>query len=70
MTEHRVFAAVRDAEGEFLALDDYQAESDEVYGAAQGEVWKLERAQHFHEPSVPSWLAADEGDWPRALDVI
>ncbi|MEW9530277.1 DUF6879 family protein [Microbispora sp. NPDC049125] len=70
MTRTHVFADVWNAEGESLALRDYQAEFDEVYRAAEGEVWKLERAQHFHEPDVPSWRAAHEGDWPLALDLI
>ncbi|MBB2743647.1 UNVERIFIED_ORG: hypothetical protein FHR35_003483 [Microbispora rosea subsp. rosea] len=65
-----VFDDVRAADGEFLGLDAYQAEFDEVYRDAAGVVWKLERAQHFHEPAVPSWRAADAGDWALAVELI
>ncbi|WP_372500395.1 DUF6879 family protein [Sphaerisporangium perillae] len=33
-------------------------------------MWKLERAQHFQEPDVPSWVAMIEGDWKRALALV
>ncbi|MEZ0072673.1 DUF6879 family protein [Planotetraspora sp. GP83] len=65
-----VFDHVWRAEGTVLPLADYQAEFDEVYGGAEEEVWKLERAQHFHESDVASWRAAAEGDWPRSLALI
>ncbi|GIH98526.1 DUF6879 family protein [Planobispora takensis] len=32
--------------------------------------WKLERAQHFREPDVPSWTAMVEGDWDRSLVLV
>ncbi|XVQ83466.1 DUF6879 family protein [Microbispora siamensis] len=65
-----VFDDVRAAAGEFLGLDAYQAEFEEVYRDATEVVWKLERAQHFHEPAVPSWRAADAGDWAQAVELI
>ncbi|WP_432864433.1 DUF6879 family protein [Microbispora rosea] len=65
-----VFDDVRAADGEFLGLDAYQAEFEEVYRDAAEVVWKLERAQHFHEPAVPSWRAADAGDWALAVELI
>ncbi|MEV4294459.1 DUF6879 family protein [Microbispora rosea] len=65
-----VFDDVRAADGEFLGLDAYQAEFEEVYRDAAEVVWKLERAQHFHEPAVESWRAADAGDWALAVELI
>ncbi|GGO26459.1 hypothetical protein GCM10010116_53120 [Microbispora rosea subsp. aerata] len=70
MIPRDVFADVRAADGEFLGLDAYQAEFEEVYRDATEVVWKLERAQHFHEPAVPSWQAADAGDWALAVALI
>lgn len=49
MIPSEVFDDVRAADGEFLGLAAYQAEFEEVYRDASEVVWKLERAQHFHE---------------------
>ncbi|GII76856.1 hypothetical protein Sru01_18380 [Sphaerisporangium rufum] len=35
-----------------------------------GTLWKLERAQSFQEPDVPSWAAMAEGDWERSLALV
>ncbi|MEZ0072675.1 DUF6879 family protein [Planotetraspora sp. GP83] len=61
---------VRQAAGETLAAEDYRTEFYERFQRVEGVVWKLERAQHFHEPDVPSWAAMMEGDWNRALALI
>jgi hypothetical protein len=61
---------VRQAAGEILPVADYLAEFYECFQDVEGVVWKLERAQHFHEPDVPSWVAMMDGDWRRALKLI
>ncbi|MGW6449771.1 DUF6879 family protein [Lentzea sp. NPDC055074] len=32
--------------------------------------WKLERLQHFEEPSDESWVAFDAGDWRRSIALL
>ncbi|GAA4203915.1 DUF6879 family protein [Microbispora amethystogenes] len=65
-----VFDDVRQAEARVLPADAYQAEFAEEFDQAPGVVWKLERAQEFHEPDVPSWRAMMAGDWERSLALI
>ncbi|RCG32709.1 hypothetical protein DQ384_04310 [Sphaerisporangium album] len=61
------FHRLRAAEGETLPVADYQDEFDRVFAAATDTIWKLERAQDFHEGDLESWRAMTDGDWPRAL---
>ncbi|GAA4584012.1 hypothetical protein GCM10023194_22850 [Planotetraspora phitsanulokensis] len=61
---------VRRTAGVILPVDDYLMEFYECFQDVEGVVWKLERAQHFHEPDVPSWVAMMDGDWRRALTLI
>lgn len=61
---------VRNATGEVLPVVAYRAEFYERFRRVNGVVWKLERAQYFHEPDVPSWVAMMEGDWDRSLRLI
>ncbi|GII54515.1 hypothetical protein Pth03_29040 [Planotetraspora thailandica] len=61
---------VRRTAGQVLSVTDYRAEFYERFQDIHGVVWKLERAQHFHEPDVPSWVALMDGDWDRALALI
>jgi hypothetical protein len=65
-----VFERVREAEAAILPPEVYGPEFREAYESAEGVVWKLERAQNFHEPYVPSWVAMTEGDWERSLRLI
>ncbi|WP_182872814.1 DUF6879 family protein [Microbispora sp. H10670] len=65
-----IFDDVRQAEARVLPADAYQAEFAEEFGRATGVVWKLERAQEFREPDVPSWRAMMTGDWERSLALI
>lgn len=57
--------------GEALSLPQYRSD----FSARQWEIgghdsWKLERAQHFREPGVPSWEAFARGDWEESLRLI
>ncbi|MEW9530275.1 DUF6879 family protein [Microbispora sp. NPDC049125] len=65
-----VFEQVRRVEGVTLPAEEYGAELHEHLSRLEGVVWKLERAQHFHEPGVPSWVAMVDGDWDRAVALI
>ncbi|HEX2743601.1 MAG TPA: hypothetical protein VHN16_04275 [Streptosporangiaceae bacterium] len=53
-----------------LGRGEYLADFWDRYRNASGTFWKLERRQEFSEPGVPSWMAATEGDWQRALALI
>jgi hypothetical protein len=68
--DRHVFGRVREAEGALLSAEWYGAEFREMYENADSVVWKLERAQHFHEPYEPSWVAMTEGDWERSVELI
>ncbi|MFC6085130.1 DUF6879 family protein [Sphaerisporangium aureirubrum] len=68
--DHHVFQQVRDANGLSLPREAYNREFRAAYEGAAGIVWKLERAQHFHEPYEPSWVAMAEGEWNRSLRLI
>lgn len=64
------FEHVRRAAGEVLPVAEYRTELYEHLHRVEGVVWKLERAQHFHEPDTPSWVAMMSGDWDRALALM
>ncbi|GAA0370562.1 hypothetical protein GCM10009530_20860 [Microbispora corallina] len=64
------FEHVRHTAGVTLPVRDYQTEFYGHLRSHEGVVWKLERAQHFHEPDVPSWTAMVNGDWDRAVALI
>ncbi|TDD43828.1 hypothetical protein E1286_28250 [Nonomuraea terrae] len=48
---------------------DYGADFAREFEAVSGIVWKLERAQHFDEGDLPSYLAMVAGDWDRAVEL-
>ncbi|MEV6983206.1 DUF6879 family protein [Sphaerisporangium sp. NPDC051017] len=48
-------------------LDEFWPYFDRLGG---GTLWKLERAQSFQEPDVPSWVAMIGGGWERALALV
>ncbi|MFC4531888.1 DUF6879 family protein [Sphaerisporangium dianthi] len=66
----RVLQRARDVDAVVLPPEAYGPEFRAAYESAQGVVWKLERAQHFHEPYEPSWQAMVAGDWERSLRLI
>jgi hypothetical protein len=68
--DHHVFQHVKEADGTSLHKDAYNREFRAAYEGAEGVVWKLERAQHFHEPYEPSWVAMTKGEWDRSLGLI
>ncbi|MBB6472801.1 DUF6879 family protein [Sphaerisporangium rubeum] len=68
--DHHVFQQIRQASGTSLPREAYNREFQAAYEGARGVVWKLERAQHFHEPYVPSWVAMVEGEWQRSLRLV
>jgi len=59
-----------EADGTVLPVREYQAEFAPELRRAEGVVWKLERAQYFHEPYDASWNAMMAGEWQRALELI
>ncbi|GII76431.1 hypothetical protein Sru01_14130 [Sphaerisporangium rufum] len=65
-----VLREVRRAPAALLGREEYGREFQAAYQNASGVVWKLERAQEFHEPYEPSWVAMAEGDWERSLRLI
>lgn len=65
-----VFEHVRQATGEVLSVAEYATEFYDHLRRLEGVVWKLERAQYFHEPDAPSWVAMMNGDWDRSLALI
>ncbi|GAA5042205.1 hypothetical protein HNP84_002204 [Thermocatellispora tengchongensis] len=66
----RLGPLVRETPGRVLPREPYNDEViPRVLGGAHP-LWKLERMQSFSEPDVPSWVAAHEGDWRRALELI
>ncbi|MFI7029084.1 DUF6879 family protein [Microbispora rosea] len=64
------FEHVRQAAGEVLPAAEYRTELYDHLRRMEGVVWKLERAQHFHEPDTPSWVAMMSGDWDRSLALM
>ncbi|MEU7692169.1 hypothetical protein OHB01_37900 [Microbispora hainanensis] len=64
------FEHVRQAAGEVLPVVEYRTELYDHLRRMEGVVWKLERAQHFHEPDTPSWVAMMSGDWDRSLSLM
>ncbi|GAB3155806.1 DUF6879 family protein [Microbispora hainanensis] len=64
------FEHVRQAAGEVLPVAEYRTELYDHLRRMEGVVWKLERAQHFHEPDTPSWVAMMSGDWDRSLALM
>ncbi|MEU8197676.1 DUF6879 family protein [Microbispora amethystogenes] len=64
------FEHVRKVAGEVLHAAEYRTELYEHLREVEGVVWKLERAQHFHEPDTPSWVAMVSGDWDRSLALM
>ncbi|MFG1821212.1 DUF6879 family protein [Microbispora bryophytorum] len=64
------FEHVRKTAGEVLPAASYRTELYDHLRRIEGVVWKLERAQHFHEPDTPSWVAMMSGDWGRSLALM
>ncbi|GIH28215.1 hypothetical protein Aph01nite_65250 [Acrocarpospora phusangensis] len=64
------FARIREADGVTMDRAVYRADFHGVYREMEGVLWKLERAQYFHEPYSASWVAWAEGDWDRSLALI
>ncbi|WP_169949423.1 DUF6879 family protein [Microbispora sp. H11081] len=64
------FEHVSQAAGEVLPAAEYRTELYRHLRETEGVVWKLERAQHFHEPDIPSWAAMMSGDWDRSLALM
>ncbi len=59
---------LRGVPGTRLAREDYQKDADLRFERAPAhDSWKLERRQHFVEPSSASWAAFVRGDWDEAL---
>ncbi|WP_132637753.1 DUF6879 family protein [Nonomuraea mesophila] len=48
---------------------EYGADFAREFERASGVLWKLERAQHFDEGDLPSYLAMLDGDWDRAMEL-
>lgn len=53
--------------GEYLPLDDYVADFNQMADQLTEPIWKLERLQSFREPGTPSWEAFIEGRWDESL---
>src|SRR5258706_9638397 len=65
-----VFDRIRHAQGTTMEARDYHADFFHNFETARGVIWKVERAQYFAEPDVPSWVAFQEGDWERSMALI
>ncbi|WP_155334858.1 DUF6879 family protein [Acrocarpospora corrugata] len=65
-----MFTRIRQAGGLTMDRGEYSADFYGVYREMEGVLWKLERAQYFHEPYSKSWVAWAEGDWDRSLALI
>jgi hypothetical protein len=55
-------------QGTRLDLDTYYPEFAANFHHT--EFWKLERGQHFAEPSNPSWIAFNRGRWKTAMKLL
>lgn len=64
------FQRLRQADGVDLPVAEYQSEFAAAFRATDGVIWKLERAQCFHEPYDASWNAMMAGRWRRSLELI
>lgn len=64
------FERLRRAIGRAMPAEEYLAEFHASRRGHQGVVWKLERAQYFHEPGDASFRALAEGDWERSMELI
>ncbi|SDL82445.1 hypothetical protein SAMN05421874_1308 [Nonomuraea maritima] len=64
-----VLSRVRTAPATTMDTAEYGADFAKEFEAAAGIVWKLERAQHFDEGDLPSYLAMLDGDWDRAMEL-
>jgi hypothetical protein len=64
------FGRLRAAEGIVMPAEEYLTEFRAARRRFHGVVWKLERAQYFHEPDDASFRAMAEGDWERSLELI
>lgn len=54
-----------------LSPDEYLADfRQRFWESGTGGCWKLERQQHFVEPSSESWQAFNAGDWSRSLELL
>ncbi|NYI96909.1 hypothetical protein HNR12_003186 [Streptomonospora nanhaiensis] len=64
--------AIRSAEGRVFDRRAYHADAAELREDPRitGDVWKLERAQHFEESGDPAWEAFLRGDWNRVIDIF
>jgi hypothetical protein len=60
-----------DTAGERLLGDDYLADFEEhFWRTGETGFWKLERLQHFLEPTDDSWTAFAQGRWQDALELL
>ncbi|MBN6054721.1 hypothetical protein JYK22_22475, partial [Nonomuraea sp. RK-328] len=64
-----VLNRLRTVPAEVMDAAEYGADFAGALAATCGVVWKLERAQHFDEGDLPSYLAMVEGDWDRAMEL-
>ncbi|MEV5407594.1 DUF6879 family protein [Thermopolyspora sp. NPDC052614] len=69
-TDVAAFQQLRQADGAILPVAEYQSEFAAVFRRTEGVIWKLERAQYFHEPYDASWNAMMGGRWQRSLELI
>ncbi|MEU6790648.1 DUF6879 family protein [Nonomuraea wenchangensis] len=64
-----VLSRLRNAPAEAMNAAEYGADFAREFERASGVLWKLERAQHFDEGDLPSYLAMLDGDWNRAMEL-
>lgn len=65
-----VFERIRNAPGVRMPAAEYRADFAAEFDAANGMIWKLERAQHFDERGLPAWDAFARGDWEGSLALL
>ncbi|WP_433435066.1 DUF6879 family protein [Nonomuraea sp. CA-141351] len=64
-----VLSRLRSAPAKTMDSAEYGADFAGKFEAASGVLWKLERAQHFDEGDLPSYLAMLAGDWDLAMEL-
>lgn len=65
-----LFDRIRNAPGVLMSAGDYRADFVAEFEAANGIIWKLERAQHFDEGGLPVWEAFVRGDWQGSMALL
>ncbi|MDA0566969.1 hypothetical protein LG943_22010 [Streptomonospora sp. S1-112] len=59
------------ARGRHLGLEAYLADFEKRLSRLEsGDIWKLERRQHFQQPESESWSAFAAGEWDDALRTL